>query len=205
MNSMYARMETVSKRLAWAGLQHRSAPVAMMDRMAGNGPVDPVRVLAQAVEAKGLGTGRSARKITTLTPLNRLVDAVPPESETVRLLEQAAERVAANPAASAADIALLRGYFGQWAAHEAAFQRVAQDNAILLEVQPLSHDLAGLGTTGLRTLDYLRGGKPAPAGWAAARTRELARFDKPTADLTLAAVRPVRVLLARLTRPAKAK
>jgi hexosaminidase len=110
---------------------------------------------------------------------------VPPESESVRALEQAAKK------ASPADLALLRERFGIWAANDASFPA-------LTELKPLSQDLSVLGVMGLRVLDYLEGKQPAPAAWVAEQTRELARMEKPRAEVILAAVRPMRLLLAQL-------
>ena len=53
--------------------------------------------MADAVEALGLGTGRTGRP-TGAMPVNRFVDACLPESELARSLELAARRFVANPA-----------------------------------------------------------------------------------------------------------
>ena len=109
VDSMYARMEAVSRILEFTGVRHRANLEPMLARLAGAGPLRPVWTLAEAAEALGLGP-RNARLYTTLTPLNRFVDAVPPESESIRALELAAKRVAAGPAAKA-DVAFLRARF----------------------------------------------------------------------------------------------
>ena len=89
---MYDRLDAVSRVLESVGV--RSNEQMMLDRM-GSGPA--LRVLADASEPLGIEGRRDARKYTSLVPLNRLVDAVPPESPEVRHLEQMAERVASNP------------------------------------------------------------------------------------------------------------
>jgi hexosaminidase len=202
-DSMYDRMEALSRWLEWTGIEHRGGYGPMLARLAGNQPAEPVRVLADAVEARGLGQGRSSSRVTTTTPLNRLVDAARAESESVRALEQAVRRFIANPTGSAEDLGLLRRAFAEWAANDARFLPLAENNALLAEVKPLSKDLSALGAAGLRMLDCLAGGQPAPADWLAQQNTELARMQKPALDVLLAAARPVKLLADELARRAK--
>jgi hexosaminidase len=163
----------------------------MLDRLAAGRPAEPVRILADACEAQGLGPRARAMKYTSLVPLNRFVDAVRPESESVRALEQAA---------SSLDIAQLREQFTRWAANDAHFQLLAKDNALLAELKPLSQDLSALGSAGLRILTYLESRRPAPKAWLSAQAKELDRMVKPRNEVVLAAVRPVKLLLDELAR-----
>ena len=198
VDSMYARLEAVSRLLEWTGVTHRASYGAMLDRLAGARPVEPLRILADASEARGLGTGRHARD--TQTPLNRLVDAARPESETVRHLEQLARKVAGARTADPAEMATLRAQFAVWAANDARFQAMAEGNSLLAELKPLSKDLSALGVMGARILDNLVARRPAAKAWIAAQTREIARMEKPNAEVLLAATRPVKVLLEELAR-----
>jgi hexosaminidase len=193
VDSMYTRMEAVSRELEFTGVQHRANYAPMLDRMTGGAPSEPLRVLADAVEGLGLGPRARAAKYTSLTPMNRLADAARPESESVRSLELAAAKVVADPRNSAAEFAALRRAFTRWAANDALFQELAAGNPLLAELKPLSKDLAALGAAGLKALDSLEQGKPAPADFAPALTR----MERPTAELSLAATRPVKLLLNR--------
>ena len=198
VNSMYARMEAVSRTLEWTGVEHRANYGPMLDRLTGGQPAEPVRILADASQGLGLGPRARARKYTSLIPLNRFVDAVRPESESVRRLELAAARFLASH--EAGDGALLREQFTRWAANDALFQPLAEGNALLAELKPLSKDLSILGGMGLKILDYLGGSQPAPADWISAQNQELTRIQRPNVEVTLAAFRPVRVLLDELAR-----
>jgi hexosaminidase len=188
VDSMYDRMEAVSRQLEWTGVLHRANYVSMLDRLSGGRPAPPVRVLADAVEALGLGPRRGSR-YTTETPLNRLVDAAGPESESVRALEKAAAK---------RDTETLRRAFSVWAANDTAFQRLAGDNVLLAELKPLSKDLSFVGEIGMKALEYMASGQSAPADWLNAQTAELTRMSKPNAEVSLAAVRPVKLLLQML-------
>ena len=116
--SMYDRQEALSRVLAAVGV--RSNEQTMLDRM-GNGHA--LRVLADASESLGIEGRRDTRKYTSLVPLNRFVDAVPPESPVVRHLARMAKEVAANPGLSKAEIAGLRAAFTEWSANDAQMSR----------------------------------------------------------------------------------
>ncbi len=225
VDAMYARLEIVSRNLEFTGVTHRPNYQPMLDRLAGDRPVAPLRVLADAVEALGLGTGRRGRPTGTM-PLNRFVDACQPESELVRSMELAAKRFVANPGSGKEEAALLRRQFETWAANDALFQPMADNNGLLEEVKPFSKDLSALGEAGLKLLDYLTPHPPAPdarpgkvkkpskaelaaqkaaqtaqSEWLAALNEQLARLSRPpargsspSADVLLAAYRPVKVL-----------
>jgi hexosaminidase len=196
VDSMYARMEAVSRILEFTGVRHRAGSGPMLARLAGGRPIDPLLALAESAEPLGLGP-RNARLYTTLTPLNRFVDALPPESESVRALELAAGRVAADPSAKA-DAAVLRARFATWAANHAPFQAMAEGNAFLLELTPFSKDLADLGDAGLRLLASLTEGTPVDDVWLAREsnllTRLLAARGMPGLEVKMAAARPVKLL-----------
>jgi len=57
-----------------------------------------------------------------------------------------------------------------------------------------------VGRMGLEILDYWGGGKPVPAAWLAAQAKELTRMQRPSAEVLLAATRPVKVLLDGLAK-----
>ena len=173
-DDMYARLEQVSRNLEFTGAMHRAYFQPMLDRIAGDQAAAPLRVLADVIEALGLGTGRSGRPMGTM-PLNRFVDACLPESELARRLELAAKRFVADPAGDRSDAALLRRQFETWAANDAFLQPLVGDNRLLAEVAPLSKDLSALGQAGIRLLNYLA---PAASAPAAEKTKKLGRKEK---------------------------
>lgn len=187
---MYARLDEVARTLEAAGSTLRSYEQPMLDRLA---PGEPLRILAGASEAEEIGARRNASKYSSLVPLNRFVDAVPPESETVRHLESAAGR--RNPA----DIAGLRARFTEWAENNVGLEPLIQDNSLTVELLPLSRNLSILGSIGLRALEFRIHGQPPPEGWIQQQIQALDEIAKPVAEVRLAAVRPVRILLDSMT------
>ena len=194
LESMYTRLDRVSQSLEWIGLEHRSNARLMLDRLAGGYSSEPLRVLADASEALGIAGRRVARRYTSLVPLNRFVDAVPPESESIRRLER--DVAAMRESVSAATE--LRLAFAEWAESGIRLQPVAQDNSLIAELLPLAANLAQAGQIGLQALEYLEKGTPAPAAWVEQQNKELDRLEKPVAEVRLAAVRPVRLLLRQI-------
>jgi hexosaminidase len=194
VDSMYARMEAVSRSLEWVGLKHRSGAGPMLDRLAGGRPAEALRVLADASEALGIEGRRGARAYSSLVPLNRFVDAVAPESESVQRLGRDIARMGADPAATAE----VRNILAQWAESEVQVRSLAENNGLLTEVVPLARNLSTAARIGLRALGYLDKHQVVPEGWTARATGELDRLEQPVAEVALAAVRPVRLLLAEI-------
>ena len=190
---MYARLEPVSRSLDWVGLRHRVNYEPMLERIAGERSADVLRVLADASEALGIEGRRDARHYSSLVPLNRFVDAVRPESEPVRRLELAARAVVAVPRGSTPAMAELHAAFTAWSDNDARFQGPN-------ELAGLSKNLSILGSVGLQVLEYLRAGQTPPDGWIARQQATLADLEKPVAEVRLAAVRPVRILLEEAAR-----
>jgi len=182
VQSMYARMEATSRWLEWTGVQHRANYLPMLERLAGGHPVEPLRVLSDASEAAGHDPRAQTGKYTSLTPLNRLVDAARPESEPVRHL-------------AAADPATLRARFREWVDNDARFQAMVDGNGLLAELVPLSKNLKIVGEIGLRALEYPESHTKPPEAWSKQQNQALDALEKPVAELILAAVRPVRNLV----------
>jgi len=157
-------------------------------------------VLADAVEALGLGQRHRAGTYTSLTPMNRLADAARPESESVRELEQAVARAAEKPAAGSADGAELRVKFREWADNDSRLAPLAAGNALLAELTSISRNLSAVGAVGLEALNYFESGQAPPEFWISQQKQALAGLEKPCAEVTLAAGRPVGLLLDALER-----
>ncbi len=191
-DSMYRRMEAVSRTLEYTGLTHRSGPARELDRLANGSDSEPLRVLVRAIEAQGHDPRAAARHYTSLVPLNRLVDAAGAESEFIRALEKSARRAASG---NADDRELLRRSFALWESNRKPLDAYIAANPALREIGPVADAVAQAGALGLEALDYLQAGRPAPADWIAKRKSELDRCAQPRAEVVIAAARPVRLLL----------
>ena len=185
--AMYQRLDAIGRVLESAGI--RSNEQTLLDRL-GSG----LRVLADASESLGIEGRRDTRKYTSLVPLNRFVDAVPPESAVVRHLVSMAQKVAADPRGAAPEIDHLRAAFTGWSANQVT------ENFLTSELIPLSKNLSNLGSTGLRALEFLTASKSPAPDWVAEQIHAIDQMEKPVAEVHLAAAAPVRILLEALAR-----
>jgi hexosaminidase len=208
-NSMYQRLDEVSRRLDWLGLTHNSSYPLMLRRIAGTDDISGLRVLADVVEpVKDYTREETAPAIpTSATPLNRLVDAARPESATARHFVELVDAFVAGkatPETKAEISTLLR----QWRDNQANLQPLLGGSFLLREVVPLSKDLSTLGATGLNALDYLDRGEPAPDVWKGEQLTMIEQAKTQKAQLLLMVAPSVQKLVeasARPTAPSPAK
>ncbi len=159
VNSMYRRLEPVSRKLAVLGLTHRSSFDSMLERLAGASPLEPIRTLAEVVEPVKGYEREKGRKYTSTFPLNRLVDTARPESRKAKEFEFAIQ---------AKDMKTVRRMLEQWRDNRPVL------TGLLAETQSLSDNLNRAATLGLAVLD----GKPMDRA-------TLAELRKPRAELLL--------------------
>jgi hexosaminidase len=113
---------------------------------------------------------------------------VRPESESIRHLEQAVRRFATNPDGATSELAELHVRLTEWAENDSRLKPSS-------ELSQISRNLSLLGSIGLRAMGYLRSNQAVPDSWVSQQMRALDEIQKPSAEVTLAAVRPVRMLL----------
>ena len=91
--SMYRRLEATSHWLDLQGMQHLSEIRLMQARLAGAFDPAPLAMFASILEPmKGYSRHRT-QKFSSIFPFNRLVDAIPPESDAAREFRDAVDHV----------------------------------------------------------------------------------------------------------------
>jgi hexosaminidase len=193
VDSMYRRLEVVSRELDWVGATHISNYTRMLARLAGMQSPETLKTLADVVEPIKDYDREDARDYTSLTPYNRLVDAARPESESARIF---AVRVDHLPT----DQDGIRKQLIIWRDSREILLPILQQSALLQENIPLAEDLSAVAKTGLEPLDYLDSGHPAPPAWAEEQRVLLDLAAKPHAELLLMIVAPVRKLVEAAQR-----
>ncbi len=186
--SMYRRLEAVSRELEALGLTHRSGERKMLERLAGAGPLGPLQALADVVEPVKMYVRNRGHKYTQQTPLNRVVDAVPPESDRAREFAEAVDR---------GDRAEARRWLTTWRDNDARLQPVIQKSPLLGEIAPLSQDLSRVGRIGVEALDAIESGKRPPEAWVTEQRAFLQEAKKARAELLLMVAAPVEKLVAQ--------
>jgi hexosaminidase len=172
----------------------------MLERLAGGHSNQALETLAETVEAQGIGGRQETRQYRSDVPLNRLVDAARPESESVRRVSRTLVRVLADPAKHHQEIDELTHVFSEWKTNDAQLQPLIADSFLLHEAGPISENLSRAGTIGLKALQYLESGERPPAQWVTEQIAELKRMEQPSAEVVLAAARPVKALLESFSK-----
>jgi hexosaminidase len=184
--SMYRRLEAVSRELDQLGLTHRSSYLPMLVRLAGGDPVGPLQTLADVVEPATFGQRIRTHKYTQMTPLDGLVDAARPESETARDFAALVDRTDRDQA---------RIWLTRWRDNDALLQPTLEKSALLKEDIPVSADLSRLASVGLQALDYLDRNQRPPESWLAQQRAFLEKLKKPQADVRIAIMPSVEKLV----------
>ncbi len=196
VGSMYTRLNALSLRLEWLGLTHRSARKFMLRRMAETDSLY-LRTLAELVEpVKDYKREESLKgPIDFHAPLNRMVDAVYPESDMARSFHDLVQSYIRSGYKDTAAAGLIRSRLKTWQDNDSGLHPLLEESFLLHEVVPLSQNLSALGAAGLQALDYLDKAEPSPESW---RTQQLTLVEQakaPTADLLLIVVAPIQQLI----------
>ncbi|MGD0579979.1 MAG: family 20 glycosylhydrolase, partial [Bryobacteraceae bacterium] len=116
VESMYRRMGVINTWLEWLDLRQRSGLRLMRARLAGTAPTHPLEVFASILEpVKGYKRIEDKSKnYNSLTPFNRLVDSIPPESDTAREFRNTVDVYLAGGPDSQRTEAALRSQLQRW-------------------------------------------------------------------------------------------
>jgi len=196
VNSMYRRLAEVSRWLDWLGLTHNSSYGPMLRRIAGSNDISALRTFTDVVEpVKDYNREELAVvEATSLSPLNRVIDAARPESTTARQFGNLVDALIAGHADSEAKQE-VKALLIRWRDNQSNLQLLESQSFLLKEIVPLSQDLSAVATTGLQALDYMDRGERAPAAWATEQFALLEEAQKPKAQLLLMVVPSVQKLV----------
>jgi hexosaminidase len=183
-NAMYARLSATSEYLQSIGLLNKKAYRTMLERLAASSDVQPLRVLADVLEPVRDYTRNHMRPYETTTPLNRLVDAVQPESDVARNFGVAVQQVISKTI-SAEELARLRAQLSVWESNDQRLEPILQSHALLQEAQPLSQNLSAAAAIARQALNYLSANGRAPADWRERQLAFLKEAQKPQTEMLL--------------------
>ncbi|HKF26050.1 MAG TPA: family 20 glycosylhydrolase [Candidatus Acidoferrum sp.] len=205
--SMYERLAAESARLERVGLTHRSYYRGMLERIAGAPSPEEfaaLKTLADVVEPVKEYTREETAPVeaTSLTPLNRIVDAVSLESDTARHFSELVDKFLAGSCNDAALAAELRAFLARWSQNDPAFASLAQKSSLAREGAATSRDLSAVGAAGLLALEAIARSKPLSAEQLAQLATTLGEAAKPKAQLLLVPAAPVGKLVAAAREPA---
>lgn len=194
VNSMYTRLAVVSDQLESYGLRHESFTRPMLQRMSGQSDPQYLAVLAGVVQPP-VGYQREELKVYDWhSPLNHLVDAVPPESETARKFKNLVTQIVAGNA-SPEQFQKAKEWLTLWRDNDANLEPMLNRSDITAELAPLSQSLSEVSTIGLRALNDLQNHHAADAATTESDSQSLKMAEKPQAVLRDMIVAPVEALV----------
>ena len=192
--SMYERLAVIAQKLPAYGIEYRATSEKMLERMSGDPNPQALRVLASVVEPpKGYARG-GMREYTSLTPLNRLVDAVSPESDTARIFREICNRIVAGDA-TPQDWQQAHDWLALWRDNDAKLEPSLAQSDLTAELVPVSQSLHEVGEIGLQALDALQKGEAVPADAQKQNLATIAGAEKPQAALLLMVAPSVELLV----------
>jgi hexosaminidase len=200
LNSMYVRLSAVSRYLELLGLRHRSNVRLMLSRMAGTDNIAALLTLADVAEPASLQIREEeAEKAggiqTSDIPLNRMVDAVLPESEIARQFSQDVDQFVGSKFQDAKAKSDIRVLLLAWRDNDNELRPLLQNSFLLKELSPVSQTLSSLAAAGLQALDYIAKGERGSDSWFKEQIAIFQQAEKPAADLFLAVAPAVHKLV----------
>jgi hexosaminidase len=208
VHSMYIRLSAMSQYLEQLGLRHRSSSEMMLSRMAGVDNIAALLTLADVAEPASLQIREEeAQKAggiqTSDTPLNRMVDAVLPESEVARRFSQMVNQFVGSNFQDTKAKSDIRSLLLAWRDNDNELRPLLQNSYLLKELSPVSQTLSSLGGVGLQALDDIDKGERGSDSWHKEQIAIFQEAEKPAADLFLAVAPAVQKLVEASTRSGK--
>jgi len=204
--SMYARLRVVSDRLEWLDLTHRTYYRKMLHRIAGGSTPEEfaaLRTLADVVEPVKDYTREQTATVepTSRQPLNRIVDAVPLESDMGRHFSELVDKFLSTACHDASTGRELRRQLSLWSQNDPAFASLAQKSFLAQQAAATSSDLSAIGAAGLRTLDAIAAGTQFATDQQTQLNSVLTEAAKPKGQLVLIPVSSIRKLVDAASQP----
>jgi hexosaminidase len=199
IDNMYQRLAKVD---AWSavsvGLQQHAETTRLMTRLANSSDITPLLTLSSALEPAQYYTRQhlkfKAGHYTQFEPLNRLVDALPAESNAVRELDHQVTALLADGKDAQAATA-IRNQLTLWQANTAQVQPILAQNYVLKPVQPVAEQLSKLSELGLQWLNKIQKGESITAEERQQAQAQLDGAAQIQDELVIAAVYPLERLL----------
>jgi hexosaminidase len=200
VESMYTRLAIISQKLTYYGLQHNSSYPAMLSRMTGEPDPLPLRVFGDVMQPPRNYAREQLHEYDAFSPLNHMIDAVPPESDTARQFLDMVNRIVAGKA-SREDWEQAQEWLVLWRDNDTQLQPLLAKSELTKELAPVSTNLHLVSQAGLDAIGYLREHHNAPPAWKTREVAFLKQSEKPQAVLLNMVAPAVLKLVQATTTP----
>ncbi len=149
---MYRRLDITDGYLDRIGMRERSSENQMLVALAGGRESGSLRLLADVLEPLKGYRRISSERYTVSTPLDRLVDAIPPESETARDFSSLVASAISDTRSldrRENDLKLIGNWLSLWRANDAVLAPSLEREPRLKELVPVSARLERAAAVGL--------------------------------------------------------
>ena len=173
--------------------------------VAGTDDISALRVLADVVEpVKGYRREETSPvEPTSLMPLNRLIDAVRPESSTARNFADLVDSLLSRQA-DASTKEQIRRWLVLWKDNDAKLLPLETQSFLLKEDVLLSHNLSALAASGLEAMDYLDRGEHPYDAWKTQQVALMKQVQEQKAQLLIMVAPSIQKLIDSITGQAVA-
>src|SRR5262249_52177947 len=153
-------------------------------RIAGTDDISSLKALADVLEpVKDYTREQTATETaTSAKPLNRVVDAVRPESATARQFADSVNALVSGTSKPGAE-ARVRTWLTACGENQTELHPCFKISLLLKEVAPIPKSPSAPGAPALAALDSLDRGEPAPPDWVTQQLAVVQQAKKPQAQL----------------------
>ncbi len=183
VDDMYRRLDVINLQLEETGLQHIKNREMMMRRLCNGYNIEPLRVLADAVEPLEGYRRHGSQRYTTEFPLSRVADvALSDAPDFVRFRLRYNDYIKTKNKVS---YTKMMDLLEKWSGNQASFNSLAYSNAALREVLPLSDNLKELALITRKLLEQLDSGTVMEEAESDALKIQLEKLKFPVAEMEL--------------------
>ncbi|MBL7856150.1 MAG: family 20 glycosylhydrolase [Cyclobacteriaceae bacterium] len=155
VRDMYRRLEVVSLQLDRLGVRHLQDQYALIHDLAAGKNEKPIQILLDVLEEVKYYE-RLTLGVTTLTPMNEVVDAVQPESMAALKFQWMVDEFLEDPQHQKHEPA-IRELLVLWRNNHKDFEQVAKGNARLEKVLLTSQELSMVTNFALQAIEAIAG------------------------------------------------
>ena len=193
VDDMYRRLWVEDLRLEALGLTQISYEGVALRQLAGTMNIGPLWTLASVLQPVGFEERYQLQHTSQLTPMDHLIDAVPPDPPSRHGMQVLVKSYLANH--DAKDAAKLQEIFASWVAAGPKALAMMQKAPRLNAAEPRATELVELGTMGQQALTYLSNHQSAPAGWASEKLAQIDQAKKPDGKVRFTVLEPMTELV----------
>ena len=195
VDDMYRRLDAQSLRLEALGLTHISREGVSLRQLARSEQIEQLQILASVLDPVTFHERAHMQHPNQLTPLNQLVDAIPPDPPSRHNFELLLRAYLQDPATRLQEENELTTNFKAWITAEPGILRLMAASPTLAQAESRAQQLTALGTVGMSAISYLSSGLPAASGWKAQQLAVLDEAEKPQALVRFTVIKPLRDLV----------